>query len=47
MRALGYVRRKPALETQTQEQVADQKVETPVTAETQPSEEFEESVEIL
>lgn len=48
MRALGYVRRKPALDTQPQEQVSDKTVESPVVvSEVQPSDEFDESVEIL
>lgn len=48
MRALGYVRRKPALDAQPQEQVSDKKVESPVVvSEVQPSDEFDESVEIL
>lgn len=48
MRALGYVRRKPALENQTQEQTPTEVTETPATVvEVQPSDEFDESVEIL
>jgi hypothetical protein len=48
MRALGYVRRKPALETQAQEQISTEVTETPAAVvEVQPSEEFDESVEIL
>jgi len=48
MRALGYLRRKPALETQTQQQTSTEATETlAAAAEAQPSEEFDESVEIL
>lgn len=47
MRALGYVRRKPSLETQTQEPIREKSTDTPVVTESQPSEEFDESVELL
>lgn len=48
MRALGYSRRKPPLETQTKKEVTEKSTETlPVSADSQPSEEFDESVELL
>lgn len=48
MRALGYSRRKPALETKAAEPVTEKTPEPAVVpVEVQPSEEFDESVEIL